>query len=64
LGAVRQLACSVGDTLKIKDLNWLPKRNTNPNTLVESPAGPQFSTLLTEAEDVESKDDQSTFNYQ
>jgi hypothetical protein len=24
----RQLACFAGDTLKIKDLNWLPKRYT------------------------------------
>jgi hypothetical protein len=33
---------------------WLPECDTNPNTVVESPARPQFSTLLTEAEDVES----------
>jgi hypothetical protein len=35
---------------------WLPKTDTYPNTRLENPAWPQFSTLLTEAEDVESKD--------
>ena len=35
---------------------WLPECDTNPNTVVESPARPQFSALLTEAEDVESKE--------
>jgi hypothetical protein len=38
------------------DKIWLPKRNTNTNTLVESPTGVQISTLLTEPERVESRD--------
>ena len=35
---------------------WLPKTNTYPNMRLEKPGWPQYSTLLTEAEDIENKD--------
>ena len=45
-----------GNSFDFCGLIWLPKTDTYPNTRLENPAWPQFSTLLTEAEDVESKD--------
>ena len=43
---------------------WLPKRNTDPNTVAESSKCPTFSSLLTQAEDIESKHRRGGFYYQ
>jgi hypothetical protein len=43
----RQLACSLGDTLKIKDLVWLPKCNASTNTRLENLGGAGVIEVLT-----------------
>jgi hypothetical protein len=49
LRAVRQLARFVKGALKLKDLIWLPKRDTDPNSRMENSAGAIFSMVLTKA---------------
>ena len=43
----RQLACFAEDTLKIKELVWLPECNANTNTRLENLGGVGFSEVLT-----------------
>jgi hypothetical protein len=47
VGAARQVARRLLVVLEIKNLGWLPKRDTDPNTVLENVDQPPFSRLLT-----------------
>ena len=55
LGAAPQVACRQMVVLEIKGLEWLPERNTDPNTVLENARQPKFSRLLTQAQISEAK---------
>jgi len=47
LGTRPQTPCSVGDTLKMKELNWLPNCNPTTNRRMEKLCEDNFSGVLT-----------------